>query len=79
MKDLFPDLDCSTKVPRSMQHVVRFGGRSVANAKGFYRYSPAQAKRSEKLFLGFSHEIHDLARRYPEDVGDRAPASPEKK
>jgi len=71
MKDLFPDLDCSTKVPRLMQQVVRSGGRGVANANGFYRYTPAQAKRWEKLFLEFSHDIRDLAGKYPEDIGDR--------
>lgn len=70
MKDLFPDLDCSTKVPRLMQQVVKSGGRGVANAKGFYRYTPAQAKRWEKLFLEFSHEIRELSEKYPENIGD---------
>lgn len=71
MKDLFPDLNCSTEVPRLMQKVVRSGARGVSNAKGFYRYTPAQAKRWENLFLEFSHEIRDLAGKYPEDIGDR--------
>lgn len=72
MKDLFRDLNCSTKVPRLMQQMVRSGGLGVANAKGFYRYTPAQAKRWEKLFLEFSHEIRGLAGKYPENIGDRA-------
>lgn len=71
MKDLFPELNCSTEVPRLMQKVVRSGARGVSNAKGFYCYTPAQAKRWERLFLEFSHEIRDLAGRYPEDIGDR--------
>lgn len=71
MKDLFPDLNCSTGVPRLMQKVVHSGAHGVSNAKGFYRYTPAQAKRWEQLFLEFSHEIRDLAGKYPEDIGDR--------
>ena len=71
MKDLLPDLNCSTKVPRLMQKVVRSGARGVSNANGFYRYSSAQAKRWEELFLDFSHEIRELAERYPEDGRDK--------
>lgn len=71
MKDLFPELDRSTKVPKLMSKVVNSGARGVSNAKGFYRYTPAQAKRWEKLFLKFSYDIRALAMKYPEDVGDR--------
>ncbi len=67
MKDLLPDLNCSTEVPRLMRKVIRSGARGVSNANGFYRYSSAQAKRWEELFLDFSHEIRQLAERYPED------------
>lgn len=80
MNDLLPDLDCSTRVPRLMRKVASSGARGVANAKGFYRYTPAQAKRWEELFLEFSHEIRDLAGRYPADAGDRpAPKSATRK
>ena len=71
MKDLLPDLSCDGRVPRLMQQVVRSGAYGLSNAKGFYRYTPAQAKRWEKLFIQFSYEIRKLAERYPEDVGDR--------
>lgn len=71
MKDLFPDLSRSTAVPQLMRGVVRSGARGVANAKGFYSYTPQQAKRWEKLFIEFSYKIRSLAAEYPEDVGDR--------
>lgn len=71
MKDLLPDLNCATAVPRLMQKVLKSGARGVSNAKGFYRYTPQQAKRWEDLFIEFSHEIRELAERYPEDVGDK--------
>jgi 3-hydroxybutyryl-CoA dehydrogenase len=67
MKGLFPELSCSTKVPDLMRKVVASGARGVSNAKGFYRYTPAQASRWEKRFLKFSYEIRRLAQRHPEE------------
>jgi len=54
-----------------MRRVAGSGARGVSNAKGFYRYTPRQARRWEELFIEFSHEIRALAARYPEDIGDR--------
>jgi 3-hydroxybutyryl-CoA dehydrogenase len=68
MKDLLPDLSCSKEVPRLIDRLVKSGARGVGNAKGFYRYTPRQARRWEKAFLKFSYEIRALAQRYPEDV-----------
>jgi len=70
MQDLFPELDCSAKVPELMRQVVESGAEGVRNAKGFYTYTPEQAGNWEKLFLKFSYEIRALAAKYPEDVGD---------
>jgi len=74
MRDLFPDLSCSTEVPVLISNLVKSGARGVSNAKGFYRYTRAQARRWERLFLKFTYEIRALAQRYPEDVGDRPAA-----
>jgi 3-hydroxybutyryl-CoA dehydrogenase len=74
MKDLLPDLNCATEVPRLMQEVVQSGARGVSNAKGFYRYTPAQAKQWERLFIEFSHNVRELAEKYPENVGDKKSA-----
>lgn len=71
MRDLFPELACSKEVPALMRQVVESGAQGVSNAKGFYGYSPAQAKRWEKLFMKFSYEIRALGEKYPGDVGDR--------
>jgi 3-hydroxyacyl-CoA dehydrogenase len=71
MRDLFPDLVCSKEVPKLMRQIVKSGAQGVSNAKGFYRYSSAQAKRWQKLFMKFSYEIRALAEHYPGDVGDR--------
>lgn len=70
MRDLLPDLDCSKQVPTLMTRLVESGALGVANAKGFYHYTPAQAKRWEKRFLKFSYDVRALARKYPEEDGD---------
>ncbi len=72
MKDLWPELSCETKVPPLMEKVVQSGARGVSNARGFYSYTPEEAKRWEKLFLKFTYEIRALALKYPEDIGKRA-------
>jgi 3-hydroxybutyryl-CoA dehydrogenase len=70
MQDLFPELDCSKTVPKLMRDVVESGARGVANAKGFYSYTPEQAKQWEEIFLRFTYDIRALALKYPEDIGD---------
>ena len=67
MRDLLPDLDCSTQVPELMKRVVESGAQGVGNAKGFYEYTPAQAKEWEDRFLKFSYDIRALAQKYPEE------------
>jgi 3-hydroxybutyryl-CoA dehydrogenase len=69
MSDLLPELDCSKQVPPLMTRLVESGAQGVANAKGFYDYTPAQAKRWEKRFLKFSYDVRALARKYPEEDG----------
>jgi 3-hydroxyacyl-CoA dehydrogenase len=70
MRDLLPELSCQKEVPRLMQQTVDSGARGISNAKGFYSYTPAQAKRWEKIFLKFSYEIRKLGLEYPEGIGD---------
>ena len=67
MRHLLPDLDCAKDTPKLMQRVVGSGARGISNAKGFYRYTAAEARSWEKRFLDFSYEIRALAVKY----GDR--------
>lgn len=71
MRDLLPDLSSGTDVPSLMKKVVDSGARGVANAKGFYKYTPAQARRWERLFLQFSYDVRALAEKYPETSGNK--------
>lgn len=68
MKDLLPTLCNDTKVPALMESVVADGAKGTANAKGFYDYTPEEAKMWEKVFEEFSYEIRRLALKYPADV-----------
>ena len=44
----------------------------VANADGFYDYTPEEARLWQETFERFSFEIRELALRYPADVVKRA-------
>lgn len=71
MTDLFPELDCTKKVPTLMRKIVESGARGISNGRGFYRYTPGQARRWQELYLNFNYEIRKLAMKYPADAGDR--------
>jgi 3-hydroxybutyryl-CoA dehydrogenase len=72
MKDLLPELSASPDMPPLMRRVVEVeGGNGISNRRGFYRYTPAQARRWEKLFLKFNYEVRRLAMKYPSDLGNR--------
>jgi len=72
MKHLLPELNASPRVPPLMRKVVEAGGRGISTLRGFYKYSPSQAKRWQKLFVKFNYDVRRLALQYPVDIGDRA-------
>lgn len=72
MEDLLPELCSSPEVPPLMRKLMESGGTGIGNGRGFYRYTPEQAKRWERLFTKFNYEIRRLAMKYPSDCGDRA-------
>lgn len=67
IRDLFPELSSSTTVPTLMDRVVDAGGLGIANGKGFYEYTPEQARHWDEKFKQFSHDIDVLSRKYSED------------
>lgn len=71
MKDLFPDLNNSTAVPKLIDDIVKAGGKGVANANGFYKYTAEEAKLWEETFADFSYEIRALALKYPADIVEK--------
>lgn len=71
IKDLFPTLSNSTEMPKLIDDIVKAGGKGVANAQGFYSYTPEEARLWEETFTAFSYEIRNLALKYPVDVVKR--------
>jgi len=64
MKDLLPELDRSTTVPKLMRQVVKSGALGIANRKGFYKYTRAEAAKWEKIWVDFTYDIRALAEKY---------------
>jgi 3-hydroxybutyryl-CoA dehydrogenase len=64
MKDLFPELDNSSKAPALMERLVSEGAMGVSNAQGFYPYTTETAEQWEKSFIEFSYDIRKLAEKY---------------
>ncbi|HZQ43607.1 MAG TPA: 3-hydroxyacyl-CoA dehydrogenase family protein [Acidobacteriaceae bacterium] len=64
MRDLLPDLSSSPEVPKLMREVVESGGRGISNGKGFYQYTPEQAKAWEQKFIEFNYKIRRLTAQY---------------
>lgn len=76
MRDLLPDLDCSKEVPPSLEALIKSGARGVANGKGFYPYTPQEARRWEEGFAEFRRDFIAFLRDYN---GNDAPAPPKRK
>lgn len=68
MKDLLPTLNNQVTIPKLIDDIVKDGGRGISNGKGFYQYTPEEAKLWEETFTEFSYDIRQLALKYPADV-----------
>jgi 3-hydroxybutyryl-CoA dehydrogenase len=64
MRDLLPDLTSSPEIPKLMRDVVEGGGRGIANGRGFYQYTPEEAKAWEEKFIEFNYKIRRLTAEY---------------
>lgn len=64
MRDLLPDLSSEPVVPKLMRDVVESGGRGVANGRGFYQYTPEEAKAWEEKFVEFNYKVRRLTEEY---------------
>jgi 3-hydroxybutyryl-CoA dehydrogenase len=67
MEGLLPQLSNGTEVPALMKKALKDRREGVGNAKGFYSYTKASARRWEKAWVDFTYEIRKLADRYDEE------------
>jgi 3-hydroxybutyryl-CoA dehydrogenase len=65
MQELLPELSTCPNVPESMRRVIESGGRGVSNGRGFYRYTPEEAKEWQERFIKFNYDVRRLAMKYP--------------
>jgi 3-hydroxybutyryl-CoA dehydrogenase len=64
MEDLLPELSTGKKVPALMRSVVASGAKGIANARGFYGYTPRTARQWEKRWVEFTYEMRRVADLY---------------
>lgn len=77
MRDLLPDLSTDAGIPRLMRDVVEGGGRGIKNGRGFYQYSPDEARHWEEKFVKFNYGMRRLTAEYFE--GSLEGLKPDKK
>lgn len=65
LKTYFPLLSNETGVPEIMQKMVENNDRGTQNGRGFYNYTPEEAKKWEEAFAEFNQDIFQLAAQYP--------------
>ena len=70
MGDLLPELSTDPGVPKLIRDVVESGGRGLKNGRGFYSYSPDEAKLWEKKFHEFSYKMRRLTAEYSDLLGE---------
>jgi 3-hydroxybutyryl-CoA dehydrogenase len=61
---MFPDLHNENEVPKSLEKLVKSGARGVENGRGFYSYTPAQAKAWQEEFQNFRRDVIALQQQY---------------
>lgn len=71
LRRLFPELSNSSLVPKMMEKLVSEQARGTQNAKGIYRYTPAEAADWDRAFAEFNKEIYHLAAEYPSKSTDK--------
>ena len=70
MRELLPDLSSSPEVPKLMREVVESGGRGISNGRGFYQYTPEEARAWEDKFIEFNYKIRRLTAEYADILGE---------
>jgi 3-hydroxyacyl-CoA dehydrogenase len=64
MERLFPTLDNSTTVPRSLRQLIDSGARGAAQGRGFFTYTPAEERQYQQLLAEHMWSVVQWRDRY---------------
>jgi 3-hydroxybutyryl-CoA dehydrogenase len=64
MDEILPQLDTGTQAPQLLRDMVNEGATGVTAGRGFYQYTPAQAKKQQRKFDELRREMYLLMREY---------------
>ena len=67
MKDLFPTLNNQTTVPKLIDDIVKAGGRGIHNGKGFYEYTPEEARQ---IFIAIERKLNEVRSKFKASDAD---------
>ena len=64
IQEIFPHLNNSQSVPRSLQELLDKGGQGIANGRGFYTYELGEGERRREQFDDFRRDVTLLVKKY---------------
>lgn len=64
MERVLPTLSPSTELPATIQQLIAEGASGVTNGRGFYNYTPQDAKQADELFHAHAWHARALANKY---------------
>jgi 3-hydroxybutyryl-CoA dehydrogenase len=64
MQQVLPSLNNSTEIPPVMKRLAGTGARGVANGRGFYNYTPEEARRWEELYRRHAWRVAQMQNEY---------------
>jgi len=69
MERLWPKLSRQTQVPKLMRELVEGGAKGISNGRGFYKYTPRQARQWEKRLTENVWKVRELLEQIPKEPG----------
>ena len=64
MQHVLPSLNNSTEIPPAIQRLAAAGARGIANGRGFYNYSPEEARQWEELYRRHAWRVAQMQNEY---------------
>lgn len=64
MQNVFPVLNNSPEIPGSLKKLAESGARGIANGRGFYCYTPEEAKRWSALYRRHAWRVAQIQNEY---------------